>query len=62
MLSSPSYAASSSSSIPARSASSSSRKPPIERCPTTIWGKVIWPVRATSSARPSGSFARLTSR
>ena len=50
-----------SSRLPARSASTSSRKPPIERSPTRIWGKVIWPVRATSSARPSGSRARLSS-
>ena len=56
------YAASSSSSVPARSASSSSRKPPIERLPTTICGNVICPVSATRSARPSGSFARLISR
>ena len=54
-------AASSASSWPSRSASSSSRKPPIARLPTTIWGNVIWPVRATRSARPSGSRARLTS-
>ena len=47
--------------IPARSASSSSRKPPIARSPTRICGKVIWPVRATRLARPMGSFARLTS-
>ena len=50
-----------SSSVPARSASSSSRKPPIARSPTTICGKVIWPVRATRAARPSGSLARLIS-
>ncbi len=55
------HAASRSSSVPARSASISSRKPPIERFPTTIWGKVIWPVSATRSARPTGSLARLTS-
>ena len=43
----PAQAASSASSRPSRSASSSSRKPPIARWPTRIWGKVIWPVRAT---------------
>ena len=47
--------------MPSRSASSSSRKPPIERWPISTWGKVIWPVMATRSARPSGSLARLTS-
>ena len=36
---------SSSSSVPARSASTSSRKPPTDRSPTRIWGNVIWPVR-----------------
>jgi hypothetical protein len=38
-----------------------SRKPPIERLPTTICGNVIWPVSATNSSRPCGSLARLIS-
>ena len=46
---------------PSRSASSSSRKPPSGSPSTTIWGNVIMPVRRTSSARPSGSLARLIS-
>src|SRR4051794_2869350 len=48
-------------SVPSRSASSSSRKPPMARSPTRICGNVIWPVRRTRSARPSGSLARLIS-
>jgi hypothetical protein len=55
------YETSRSLSIPSRSASSSSRKPPIARRPTTIWGKVIWPVKATRSARPAASLDRLIS-
>ena len=38
-----------------------SLKPPIRRSSTTIWGKLIIPVFATSSSRPSGSLERLTS-
>ena len=51
----------SSSSEPFRSASTSSRNPPTERFPISTWGKVIWPVSATSSALPTGSLARFTS-
>ena len=43
---------SSSSRRPSRSAASSSLKPPTRRSPTTIWGKLIMPVRCTSSRRP----------
>ena len=54
-------AASSSGSLPERSAASSSWKPPSVSPSITIWGKVIMPVFSESSARPSGSLARLIS-
>ena len=52
---------SSSSRRPSCSAASSSLKPPTSRSPTTICGKLIMPVRCTSSSRPAGSLERLTS-
>ena len=51
----PPQAASSSESVPARSAASSSWKPPSVSPSMTIWGKVIIPVSSASLLRPSGS-------
>ena len=55
------YAASRCLSLPARSAASSSSKPPSVSPSITICGNVNIPVRSSSSARPSGSFAKLIS-